>query len=199
MIPEEVEDAIGKASFVAKFRGGLCKENERDERLLRFTVVAIRLHMDKRSDEERFAELIEKARAGDIEAHGCLCFVAGHQLKAAKELPPSIRDYISSSLIERSLADVPKRGKGRPQQYENRDHFIASTVNGLISEHPGLHATRNREVSRRSRLSGKSTRAESACSIVQKILERLGIHMTEAGVEKIWRARQNRGSSLVRP
>ena len=196
MTPEEVKHAIDEICFQAEVFGEHERLGAEDGRLLRLMLFALPSMVGKRSQEQKFAEIVAKARSGDADAHSFLCLVAGHLLRDDKEFANVLREYISSGLIEWSFAGETKCGKGRRRDDANisRDSLIASAVEELSIKcrGRGLHATRSRERSRKSRELG-TKRAESACSIVHKALARLGVYMTEANVEKIWRARSRRG------
>ena len=91
------------------------------------------------------------------------------QLLPDSVLPEHLREHVCQLLSERPA--------GRLTYGDGRDLFIVSAIERARSR--GFHPTR----SNTSRDKGS---AESACSIVQKALARLGVNMSERMVEDIW-------------
>ena len=123
------------------------------------------------NDNERRERLIDKARKGDRVATKLLCDAAAEFIEEGKQLPQGLRAYIVEVL--RKPDDTPKKRGQDPFANYPRNFDIACTIANVVSM--GFKATRN-----------QATEAESACSIVQQALERVGVHMSEANVEKIW-------------
>jgi hypothetical protein len=82
-------------------------------------------------------------------------------------IPEHVRAYLEQLLSNRAKADWDNHGS-------DRDYFIASAVAELVKRGFRPH---------------RRSRRESACSIVQKALARLGVHMEERNIEHIWRTR----------
>jgi hypothetical protein len=196
-----VERAFYDAALLADLFGGRQMVDTKDGWVIRLLVAFLPSMVGPRSDEQKIAEIVNKARSGNADAQAFLCLTAGHLIREDKKVPSVLRGYIASLLMAWASAGSSKRGKGRPKDNAiiSRDAFIVSAVEALLAgyaEH-GLQATRSRDPSRRSSELGNEP-AESACSIVQKTLAGLGIHMSEANVEKIWRHRK-KGKRLSRP
>ncbi len=140
--------------------------------------ISFRLRADEENghpklyDEEKGARLIEKARSGDYVAKFTLYAVAADYLEAERPLPDALREY----LIEELRSEVNRRPKRRgrdPHAYHPRDFEVACIISNVIML--GFRPTKNR-----------ATEGVSACSIVTQALEKLGIHLSESAVEKIW-------------
>ncbi len=123
-------------------------------------------------DDEKGKRLIDKARNGDYVAKQLLCEIAAWFLETARELPERLREYIVE-VLRAEAGDRPQKRGRDPYANHPRNFNIACTILNVTSL--GFKATRNR-----------ATESESACSVVVQALERLGIHMSEANVEKIW-------------
>jgi hypothetical protein len=128
-------------------------------------------------DDEKGAKLMARAREGDADADSALCFIASKLLLARRQLPPHLSAYICAVLFMRSDKRARRRRGGNPYANAARDTFIVGAVARLVRE--GFNPTRNRALLNEAE--------ESACSIVVKALERIGMHLTEAGIEKAWR------------
>jgi hypothetical protein len=90
-------------------------------------------------------------------------------------MPAHLRDYVYGLLCE-----TPKGGKRR--YAAGRDQYIAEVLNDIVRR--GFLPTRN-EAMRDQEKRGKPAN-QSACSVVQKALARIGVHMHERSIEDIW-------------
>jgi hypothetical protein len=124
-------------------------------------------------DDEKGERLIARAKAGDEVAHKVLCSIASRFIAGDCAMPASLGRY-AAEVLGRQSQGAPRRRRGRdPYGNHVRDFHITSAV--LNVARLGLKPTRNR-----------ATEKESACSIVRGALEKLGVHLSEAAVEKIW-------------
>jgi hypothetical protein len=117
------------------------------------------------------SSLIQMAGFGWQEAHVSLCREAERITKSGEVLPLELQEYLVSIAKE----GVPfKRSKGG-DKFKNfgRDLCINMAIQQMIEL--GFSPTRN-----------AATDAESACSIVSAALGDIGIHISEAGVAKVW-------------
>jgi hypothetical protein len=128
-------------------------------------------------DDDKGAKLIGMSWDGDTDADAALCFIASKMLLFRRELPPHLSAYISAVLLERSDKREHRRRGGNPYAKGSRDFFIVGAVARLVQI--GFNPTRNR--------ASPDEAEESACSIVAKALERIGMYISEAGIEKAWR------------
>jgi hypothetical protein len=94
---------------------------------------------------------------------------------ARGELPP---EWVQTLMTIKLNNDLDSRAKPRrrgPVKQMSRDFWVTGAIQKIIAIYR-FPATRNR-----------GTRdSESACSIVARALERIGVHLSEEGVEKIW-------------
>jgi hypothetical protein len=133
---------------------------------------------------DEFAKLVEDARKGnDPEADAELCEWGALAVSSAGNIPLPLRRYIADKLLEQAEAARRKRGQ-HPDTFLLRNFSIMYAV-ARLSER-GFHPTRN--PAQRSQ--------ESACSIVTVALGRVGTHMSEDNVEKVWGQRSQLPSAL---
>jgi hypothetical protein len=109
-------------------------------------------------------------------------FLLRHQahdvIKALPEdvMPAHLRDYVCGLLS--------KTPDGLRHTYAaGRDIYIAETVDGIVGR--GFPATRNEATRAKERRGAPAN--QSACSIVAKALARIGAHVEERSIEKIWK------------
>ena len=144
--------------------------------------VVLRITDETDFDEQEATRLIDDARNGDYAARFVLCDLAAWRLEAQQELPTKLREYIVEVL--RSVAENHDKRRGRDRYvYYTRDYYIATAILSVVGR--SYSPTRNR-----------AAKAESACSIVKMALEKLGLHLGEAAVEKIWRRFHNERLSV---
>ena len=131
-------------------------------------------------DDSKGEKLVKKALDGDADADAALCEIAFKYVLFGCELPPNLRAYIA--LLLRRRSETPGRRRRGGDKYANVDRnvFIVGALTHL--KHRGFKPTRNRE--------SKNDRRESGCSIVAQALKRIGIHITEVGIEEVWRQRE---------
>lgn len=127
-------------------------------------------------DDEKGANLVERALDGDDVADSVLCAIAAKFVGTGCLMPDRLRNYTVDKLM-RIASAPPRRRRGRydPHQNHNRDFAIACAVMALTRG--GLFPTRN-----------EATERPSACSTVSIALERIGIQLSEGAVNKIWRS-----------
>ena len=118
-----------------------------------------------------FRHLVSWALSGRPPAVVILQDTARHIRSIGNSLPLWLQDYF---ILASETGASRKRGRNRLDNVV-RDFAIATTVEGIAQRY-SLPSTRN-----------TSTTTESGCSIVTKALQRLGIHMSEANVNAIWR------------
>jgi hypothetical protein len=117
--------------------------------------------------------LIDRARDGDPIAMDATWEIAANFIDEGYVLPEGLRQYIVDLLLgDATCAPAKSRGRAGYVNYE-RDFKIASVIRQVVDR--GFKPTRNH-----------ATESESACSIVNKALKRLGLHLSEAAVVKIW-------------
>lgn len=102
-------------------------------------------------------------------------------------MPPEVREYTVNFLsnFERAMRARPRRKAGRQFVERERDEAIKCTVD-LVAEEYKLNPTRNPSRS-------KAT-TESACSIVAKALNKLGVDIKERTVNDIYRRHSHQQS-----
>jgi hypothetical protein len=117
--------------------------------------------------------LIDRAREGDPIAMEATWEIAANFVDAGYVLPEGLRQYIVDLLLG-SAVITPAKRRGRTH-YVNygRDFQIACVIRHIMDR--GFRPTRN-----------NATENESACSIVNRALQRLGLHLSEGAVVKIW-------------
>ena len=125
--------------------------------------------------------IIALASFGWHPAHELLWKMAEFLTDIGDPLPIWLQQYI---VVERSKKTCPKRASGNLV----RDTVISLAIEHIAMRH-AVHPARNPATSAR----------ESACSIVQRGLERLGIHMTEANVNAIWQKTRKRAERRPDP
>ena len=128
-------------------------------------------------DDNKGEKLIGIARNNDLAAKSALSYIAGAYVKSGCAMPERLRDYVVEKL-RTEVASGPKRRGSKPYTKEARNSLISLTVSTVVRD-LGISPTRNRA-------SKDTSKKESACSLVKKALERRGVHLSEAAVEKIW-------------
>lgn len=129
-------------------------------------------------DPDEAAIAIRYARGGDPTSHEVLRNVVAIMLKATDGIAdPALRDYHCGWLL--LGAPPPRRG---PKKNSWRDWCIQGwLIPPLLQK--GFHATRNEATKHADK------DAQSACSLVSKALNSIGIKLSEKGVEAVWGAR----------
>lgn len=120
-------------------------------------------------EDAKGKDLVAKAYGDeDSDADAALCGIAAQFVEHGREMPHGLRLYTQIVLMKRLAA----RGDGRRHANFMRDESVVNIVRDL--EKRGFHPTRSSE----TEISG--------CIIACKVLARVGIHISEKGVEKIW-------------
>jgi hypothetical protein len=168
MTPEE-EKVITRLAWMAR---GVAKK---DEFLLASLIREIgpESNYDDNSDEAAKALI----GASNLEDEAKLCWAAVCYLRRGERMPLDLQSYVELLLI-RKCTRPWNRGRGR-QTNHMRDIFIVAAVQRLRSM--GLDPYRN---------DARTEKAVSACQIVTKILNAVGIKIRERGVEEVWRKKE---------
>jgi hypothetical protein len=124
-------------------------------------------------DDAKGEALVAKAVDGDQVAPKVLFWVAARFVESGCAMPHHLRRYVAEALTSRSRDAPPRRRGPDPYAKHARDTDIADAVGKIVRL--GFRPTRNRE-----------SQNESACSIVAKALQKLGLHVEVPTVEKIW-------------
>jgi hypothetical protein len=125
-------------------------------------------------------KIIDRAQH-DLEIDAVLCGWGAKFIAHDTDMPVPLREYIAQKLESFSHSRSDKRGKrGRhPRSNFLRDFAVMYVIARIVEI--GFDPTRTRT------RHGKSP--DSACSIAHAALKRLGVHMDETNVEKIWESR----------
>jgi hypothetical protein len=124
-------------------------------------------------DVKKAEALIIRARQGDAIAMDATWQIAANFVDEGCVLPEGLRQYIVDLLLGIETATPAiRRGRAHYANFE-RDFKIACVIRHIVDR--GFRPTRN-----------NATENESACSIVKQALQRLGLHLTEGAVVKIW-------------
>jgi hypothetical protein len=116
--------------------------------------------------------LIADARAGDWFCDRVICCAAAVMLTGGIS-DPELRTYVEGRLTV-GIPSIGKRGPGRSKKDNAyRDMVIVGRLIPPLLDR--FDPTRN-----------AATKGESACSIVSKALARVGMHMSEGAVERVW-------------
>ena len=117
---------------------------------------------------------IEGARAGSADCDRVVCCAAAVMLNATHCISdPELRTYVEGRLTV-GIPSIGKRGPGRSKKDNAyRDMVIVGRLIPPLLDR--FDPTRN-----------AATKGESACSIVSKALARVGMHMSEGAVERVW-------------
>jgi hypothetical protein len=128
-------------------------------------------------------ELLERALQDDPEATAICCWSAANCLKAGKDLPEGLREFVMFTLMQRA-ADMNRDGR----QYKNthRNIFIVHAVKQLIQKFPPLRATRHKS-------KHHSPKGPSACTFVAEILSE-----REETVQDVWETQRRKLGVFVR-
>jgi hypothetical protein len=133
-------------------------------------------------DDEKGAELVAAAREGDTDADAVLCGFASYFVEGGYPLPEHLRKYVAEKLLEQSQA-LPTQRRGRnPHINRRRNLYIVLAIMRLGER--GFQPTR---IEATAVMDGR----KSACSIISVALERLGIHLSEQAVAKVWHQYRN--------
>jgi len=124
-------------------------------------------------DDAKGEALVATAVDGDQVAPKVLFYVAARFVESGCAMPNHLRRYIAEALTSRTGVAPPRRRGPDPYAKHARDTDIADAVGNIVKL--GFRPTRNRE-----------SQNESACSIVAKALQKLGLHLEVPTVEKIW-------------
>jgi hypothetical protein len=117
---------------------------------------------------------IEGARAGSADCDRVVCCAAAVMLNATHCISdPELRTYVEERLTA-GMPAIGKRGRGRSKA-DNAPRDLVIVGRLILPLLDRFDATRN-----------PATKGESACSIVQKALANIGIHMGEDAVERVW-------------
>jgi hypothetical protein len=118
-----------------------------------------------------FANLVEAVNRGDRDAAVSACEWAYLAVYSQGGIPQALREYVTNLLFEKAEAGRRRRGKHPDEQF-SRNFAIMYAV-ARVAEH-GFDPTRTQ------------THRDCACSIVSRALEKIGVHMSEDNVERIW-------------
>jgi hypothetical protein len=118
-----------------------------------------------------FANLVKAANRGDRDATVSACEWAYLAVCSQAGIPQSLKEYVTNLLFEKAEAGRKRRGKHPDEQF-SRNYAIMYAV-ARVAEH-GFEPTRTQ------------THRDCACSIVSLALEKIGVHMSEDNVERIW-------------
>ena len=133
-------------------------------------------------DDQKGAELLAKARAGDRNADAALAYIARKLLLEGKQLPKNLFEYVTDLLSLRFL-QAPPKAKGRdPNANLVRDGFIVVALAKL--DRLGFTPTTN-----------EATDKPSGCSIVAQALRHVGENIDHHAVAKVWGTKRH----LIRP
>jgi hypothetical protein len=112
----------------------------------------------------------------------------------AKEIPPSLRDYMDEFLrsFQKAMETRSRRGRGNPE-LRARNKLIAETV-GWIAHAFDLRPRRS-DKGRDDEASGDDC-PQSGCSIVKKALEQLGVDLGERTIEEMYARHRRRCEEL---
>jgi hypothetical protein len=124
-------------------------------------------------------EAVEWALAGDRMARQACMEAAAKHISEGRALPGTLANFIAAFLGSAAKKLKGKRGHD-PEANIARDLRIVLAV-CAAAEKGGLRPTRN------DAAQDKSNAAESACSIVARVLSEFGLHLSEGGVARIWR------------
>jgi hypothetical protein len=134
-------------------------------------------------DDAKGKKLIKRAISGDVDADGALCAIALKYIYFGKRMPTTLGAYICHVLERRLKERGPRRRGADPYVHVARNMYIVGTVARLSLE--GFSPTRNK--------ARKEGARESGCSIVTKALTKIGMSITEDGVEEVWASRDKFG------
>jgi hypothetical protein len=102
----------------------------------------------------------------------------------AEIYPEGRRDSLVLAFTRKRPKRVPRRRRGGdPFAYKTRDLRIVLMIDDLCRKYDLKPL--------RSRAAKDKEGADSACSIAREALRLVGVHKTEAAVEKIWNERKN--------
>lgn len=188
----DVENAIAKA--VSQLERNMPEALERSKSL-NFVEVEAQLRCFRffesqgfplQVNDERLGEQICAAEGGDAAADACLRVAAAMFLERGQTVPVSLGSYIARSL----RASLPRPRKHRLQN-RARDGVIFDCINDAIKL--GFSPTRN-AASR-----GREDCTLSACAIVATALSKIGMHISEEAVEKVWNKMTGPNLIFARP
>ena len=111
-----------------------------------------------------------------------LCGKAALLIESGETISEPLASYIASKLFDSFFAKASRRGADGDANVV-RDIIILNFVSSLWEI--GVHPTRN-EASR------DKEGADSGCSLVAEVMQELGFHIDERGVEKVWRGRNSK-------
>jgi hypothetical protein len=119
------------------------------------------------------AYFTSEAMLGDPYAQDVLHDFASALTMDGAKLPHWLQEYVVWAA--RHMGRSRRRRGRNPCAQKHRNGIVANAVQMLVED--GFRATRN-----------PATAVESGCSIVARALQYIGIHMSEANVNAIWRA-----------
>lgn len=111
-------------------------------------------------------------RPGKLDKNKVLANLIVETMEAGRPLNPYLRER-AIALLRRGPSATPGKHRNGPRT-AMRDVQIVCAI--LIAQKHGLARTRN----------GATKIRHSACSIVAEELSRIGIHLSEPAIEKIW-------------
>jgi len=127
-------------------------------------------------DEDEVSDLVRSSRDGDETAHRFLLELAAARIEQAQSLSRPLKEFVIEFLRDPKKSNSARVGRKRSDFA--RDFFIFYAIFQIKTKWE-FPATRN-----------EATRSASAASITQKALEKVGIHLTEAAVTKIWNCKK---------
>jgi hypothetical protein len=125
-------------------------------------------------DDEKGERLIARARDGDPVAQKLIFLIAARFVEGGCAMPRRLRAYMAELLYSQARG-IPQGRRGqKPYAKFTRNFDVACIILEVVKL--GFHPTRNRA----------TQESESACSVVAKALVKLGVHMSDSAVEKVW-------------
>ena len=159
--------------FLANFHscGGLA-HSDWDHVRLHATFPAARSNILDGRMEVELQAVVKLACEGNAAAHRTATKLGKYLLLSGETIPPILRSYLVFCLDHPERETRPRGRHWADQSVRNR--AIATAV--FLALRENVQLTRNPQSER-----------VSACSLVAKELESLGVHMTEANIARIWK------------